>query len=69
MLSMSKWVPEAMSTYPFQRMCDVLGFTNAETQELKNVVEKTAMLCSHANFIEQFKLSWQKRPLADLFGE
>ena len=53
----------------FQRMCDVLGFTNAETQELKKVVEKTAMLCSHAIFIERFKLPWQKRPLVDLFGE
>ena len=47
----------------------MLGFTNAEAQELKKVVEKTAMLCSHAIFIEHFKLPWQKRPLVDLFGE
>ena len=44
----------------------MLGFTKAESRELKQVVEQVAKLCSHAIF-ELKQRVWQERPLLDLF--
>jgi len=52
---------------PYYSLCSVLGFTKAESRELKQVVEQVAKLCSHAIFVARYQRVWQERPLLDLF--
>ena len=52
---------------PYYSLCSVLGFTKAESRELKQVVEQVAKLCSRAIFVARYQRVWQERPLLDLF--
>jgi len=43
-----------------------LGFSKREFKDLKFIVEKTALSCSHAIFVHRYQKEWGEKPLLDV---